>query len=356
MDFSTPSSLLNSLNNRFPTTPLTTFPNLQTLTEWSTSPKWEYAASSLYFLLESPWSDADEPSVYTLLKSASQANLSHSEPRVRSLAARGCGSYVSGSGCGASDAADLCENVFDKIRDLHAIERGEVGSLKGGGVGKGDGGKVGKQEKAVAMDDTAGWRELETCFTALAAVVRAGESLEWWNLVGCGGEEALRILLYCGTKHVNRHVRAEAIDVCAATCDAFSVIPAAFDEACRGVLEGTLRDNWSQVRMAGCKLCRCYVRKAGVPDLLVKYMSLNRFYLADGVRLYSQETWRLHVPDGKERLERNVEAVSAWYLKCLDEVREEWREGAKDEAGCDERSRRSAAKIYPRRRDVRSRR
>lgn len=57
-------------------------------------------------------------------------------------------------------------------------------------------------------------------------------------------------------------------------------------------------------------------------------MSLNRFYLADGVRLYSQETWKLHVPDGKERLERNISSVAAWYLKCLDEDNHVVRESA----------------------------
>lgn len=34
-------------------------------------------------------------------------------------------------------------------------------------------------------------------------------------------------------------------------------------------------------------------------------MSLNRFYLADGVRIFSQETWKIHVGDGKAVLERN---------------------------------------------------
>jgi len=304
-------------------------PDLSTLQTWSTDQRWEYVAASLYFLLELDWPSSSAPAVFEGLKSASQTNLSHPEPRVRSLAARGCGACAAVEGRGEAVVRPLLEKVFGCIVRLHAIERGQVGSLKGGGVGKGEGDKSAAQEKAVALDDTAGWRELETCFSALAAVVRAREDMAWWNMVGCGADEALRVLLYCGTKHVNRHVRAEAIDVCCATCESFTEgLPPNFDEACKGVLEGTLRDNWSQVRMAGCKLCRCYVRKVGVPDLLVKYMSLNRFYLADGVRLYSQETWKLHVPDGKERLERNISSVAAWYLKCLDEDNHVVRESA----------------------------
>jgi hypothetical protein len=105
-------------------------------------------------------------------------------------------------------------------------------------------------------------------------------------------------------------------------------------------LRATLQDNWSQVRMAGSVLCRGYVvallRMGGdhhddddgakkndgnrakeatgedeeeeeeeeevtafelalgnlVPMLLPR-MCLNRFYLAQGVKLYSQETWRI---------------------------------------------------------------
>ena len=104
-------------------------------------------------------------------------------------------------------------------------------------------------------------------------------------------------------------------------------------------LRATLQDNWSQVRMAGSVLCRGYVvalmRMRGdhrddddddgakkndgnraeeatgededeeeevtafelalgdlVPMLLPR-MCLNRFYLAQGVKLYSQETWRI---------------------------------------------------------------
>jgi len=104
-----------------------------------------------------------------------------------------------------------------------------------------------------------------------------------------------------------------------------------FREMIGDALRATLQDNWSQVRMAGSVLCRGYivalmrmrdddhgddgakndgnrVKEAEgeeeevtafelalgdlVPMLLPR-MCLNRFYLAQGVKLYSQETWRI---------------------------------------------------------------
>ena len=94
MDFSTPSTLLASLNARFPTTPGTPTPNLKTLVLWSTSETWEHRASSLYFLLKSPPSASGAPEVSKALKHAVFENLGHPEPRVRTLAAEACGELV----------------------------------------------------------------------------------------------------------------------------------------------------------------------------------------------------------------------------------------------------------------------
>lgn len=81
-------------------------------------------------------------------------------------------------------------------------------------------------------------------------------------------------------------------------------------------LNANLADNWSQVRMSGSVLCRKFVEalltihkekneeedeeitefEAAVGDLvtmLLPRMCLNRFYLAQGVELYSQDTWKI---------------------------------------------------------------
>ena len=60
-----------------------------------------------------------------------------------------------------------------------------------------------------------------------------------------------------------------------------------------------LSDNWSQVRYAASLATRCFLLKCPVESraahykLLLPRMCLNRYYVAEGVRIYSQETWKL---------------------------------------------------------------
>ncbi|KAL3784515.1 hypothetical protein ACHAW5_005278 [Stephanodiscus triporus] len=216
-----------------------------------------------------------------------------------------------------------------------------------------------------ALDDTTGWRALETNLVALAGYVDGCVHASYvdeeyglfvvvdppppsprdddddddddrsWFLPG---------LRMCCVSHVNRHVRAAGaalvgaiVGSCARMTSSSSSAAASgrrvvvahpllvdvdsgFRKVVGDALGATLADNWSQVRMAGSVLCRGYVtalmgmagdgggEKAGkeeeeatafeeamgdlVPMLLPR-MCLNRFYLAQGVKLYSQETWRL---------------------------------------------------------------
>jgi hypothetical protein len=61
-----------------------------------------------------------------------------------------------------------------------------------------------------------------------------------------------------------------------------------------------LADNWSQVRYASSLCARSfYAAAAGDSEILDKYngslvprMCLNRYYVAEGVRVYSNDTWR----------------------------------------------------------------
>jgi hypothetical protein len=62
-----------------------------------------------------------------------------------------------------------------------------------------------------------------------------------------------------------------------------------------------LGDNWSQVRYAASQAARSYYAIAkDDPTLREKYdglmvprMCLNRYYVAEGVKIYSNESWRL---------------------------------------------------------------
>ena len=54
-----------------------------------------------------------------------------------------------------------------------------------------------------------------------------------------------------------------------------------------------------------------------VLSLLLPRLCLNRYYLAEGVRIYSQETWILTVgQNGKSLVEDNIEHFVKYYIEC----------------------------------------
>eukprot|EP00929_Paragymnodinium_shiwhaense_P063561 TRINITY_DN31755_c0_g1_i1.p1 TRINITY_DN31755_c0_g1~~TRINITY_DN31755_c0_g1_i1.p1 ORF type:complete len:732 (-),score=150.97 TRINITY_DN31755_c0_g1_i1:197-2392(-) len=144
------------------------------------------------------------------------------------------------------------------------------------------------------LPDTEGWRTLETSMGALEAM-----------MLGCGeafspkiSEDLLALLAEC-SRHTNRFVREYAFfayrdtfTVCSKEVFLTTVAPATVKLIAKGI-----QDNWSQVRYAGSVAVRAFVEKAGdakeqfFPDLLGP-MCLNRHYVAEGVRLYSQDTWK----------------------------------------------------------------
>jgi len=63
------------------------------------------------------------------------------------------------------------------------------------------------------------------------------------------------------------------------------------------ILQQGLRDNWSQVRYAASASLRGFLTKMGTyaekyHSILIPKMCLNRYYVAEGVKLYSIETWK----------------------------------------------------------------
>jgi len=146
------------------------------------------------------------------------------------------------------------------------------------------------------LPDTTGWQTLETSMGALEAMMQ-----------GCGAaftpriDDVLLELLRRCSQHTNRFVREYAyfslknvIQVCEAG-DRFltSVAPQVVTLVAAGI-----KDNWSQVRYAASVAVRAFVEKAGSKKsdffpMLLGPMCLNRHYVAEGVKLYSQETWRM---------------------------------------------------------------
>jgi hypothetical protein len=57
--------------------------------------------------------------------------------------------------------------------------------------------------------------------------------------------------------------------------------------------------------------------QASIYTLLLSRLCLNRYYLAEGVRIFSQKTWELIVgPAGKEVVERHIGSFVNYYISC----------------------------------------
>lgn len=326
------------------------------------------------------------------LLSVARDNLEHSEPRVRGLVARVVGSharlatllpaFVASSSSPSETTAGICvagsavATLTAQRRSLHAhIQRSLQAQLA---AGRDEAGPELSRDSTGALDDTTGWRSVETSLQAVAAYVN-----------GCGGayvtdgddllpsgtaqdghttdavdDEAkggaadlatendgtlLAALRYCSISHVNRHVRAAGVQVLeqlihsvvaagGGSMEMLTDPQAALRVIIVDVLKTTLADNWSQVRMAGSVLNRAFwlallqnplppgvdleETTAALYPVLLPRMCLNRFYLAQGVKLYSHETWRLvfgrTAGEGLRRVAENAGVICRYYIKMAD--------------------------------------
>ncbi|KAF4658027.1 hypothetical protein FOL47_008202, partial [Perkinsus chesapeaki] len=175
----------------------------------------------------------------------------------------------------------------------------------------------GHRPAALGQHDTEGWSSLETSMRAVQKIV-----------LGCGkqfrGERGsldkeLLDTLRLSSAHLNRFVREYSF---LALADLVTVAGregleadgwAEFRDMVSWITRG-LKDNWSQVRYASCIAARAVVNKVDTfTDLTLRQrlttlpsfanmaiaIYLNRHYVAEGVRVHAQGTWRLLVgPQG----------------------------------------------------------
>eukprot|EP00899_Mesostigma_viride_P016795 jgi/Mesvir1/25116/Mv21577-RA.2 len=164
--------------------------------------------------------------------------------------------------------------------------------------------------------DTEGWKCLETSFKVLQRLME-----------GCGSSfyphvtPSLRSLIQLATRHQNRFVREIGFFTIS------SLVSVVTGEDLRTVAEEIaetlargLADNWSQVRYAASRATRTFLASSRpyTPEyysVLLPPMCLNRYYVAEGVKLYSQETWRLAVRnEGRVLVAQHIPHVVAYYV------------------------------------------
>jgi len=96
-----------------------------------------------------------------------------------------------------------------------------------------------------------------------------------------------------------------------------------------------LADNWSQVRLSASTATRAFLislsedtRTQYYPKLLPR-ICLNRYYLAEGVRIYSQNTWKeIAGQRGKSLVEQYISNTTEYYIKSTQADNHAVREAA----------------------------
>ncbi|XP_033735448.1 uncharacterized protein LOC117323982 isoform X2 [Pecten maximus] len=200
-------------------------------------------------------------------------------------------------------------------------------------------GRRGSADAEQIFHDTAGWKNLETSMKCLQSVVE-----------GCGHQfsefvdQELLDLVFRALKHTNRFVRETGFYVCASIVSiglSEEEMPEnnplyQYGQQFADYLAQGLADNWSQVRLAASTTTRQFLlslpseesREHFFPSLLPK-MCLNRYYVAEGVRIYSQDTWKLVTKtDGKRYVEKYINQVVDYYVEATDADNHAVREAA----------------------------
>ncbi|CAI5730850.1 unnamed protein product [Hyaloperonospora brassicae] len=189
------------------------------------------------------------------------------------------------------------------------------------------------------LDDVSGWKALESSLCALKYVIKAsGRAFLETTQAPVGETDAEHAFVYLtpplvalvATKscfHINRHVRVVGLDTVNVLAD---IAPVGFLEAHRSsvsdilnkCIKRGLEDNWCQVRYAASIAARTFLlklqdegRKAYLPILLPR-LCLNRYYIAERVQKYSQESWELIVgTHGRELVATYANEIVDYYVE-----------------------------------------
>jgi len=133
--------------------------------------------------------------------------------------------------------------------------------------------------------------------------------------------DLFQLLCEC-TNHSNRFIREAAFYIASAILSA-SVQSGLSSDFAALIFRG-ISDNWSQVRMASSLAARSFLlalepqEREKYFDLLLPPICVNRYYIAAGVRIHNQETWRMLFPSGGvEMVEKHIGSFSDFYRRQI---------------------------------------
>jgi hypothetical protein len=183
-------------------------------------------------------------------------------------------------------------------------------------------------EALLGYPDAEGWGSLETSLKAICAILA---SLSISNLTI--DLETVSEPIFACISHTNRFAREQA-QSCLGQLIRLSGVPSAYDWAAAVGLG--LDDNWSQVRYAALTSCRQLVRNATRSGLiatitpLIPGLLLNRHYVAEGVKRYAQETWKILVgpSGGLSTVRAEIIPIMEYLGQSMDSLNHSTREAA----------------------------
>ncbi|XP_048580229.1 uncharacterized protein LOC116601563 isoform X2 [Nematostella vectensis] len=189
-------------------------------------------------------------------------------------------------------------------------------------------------DAAQIFHDTAGWKHLETSMRCLQSVIE-----------GCGEEfnehitQDLLDLIFQALNHTNRFVRETGYQLCGSLVSLGRIQESevldsqgsriAYEKNAivqhgkqfADYLRKGLADNWSQVRLAASTATRHFLQtlppiaREQFYPILLPAMCLNRYYVAEGVRIYSQKSWKMVMGmEGKQLVEKYIKETVEFYV------------------------------------------
>lgn len=182
------------------------------------------------------------------------------------------------------------------------------------------------------LDDVSGWKALESSLCALKYIIKGSgaaflEETEDSKQFVYLTPQILELVATKSCFHVNRHVRVVGLDTITVLSD---IAPVGFLEAHRATVSDVLNqcikrgmeDNWCQVRYAASISARTFLlklqehgRAAYLPVLLPR-LCLNRYYIAERVQKYSQESWQMIMGNqGRELVATYANEIVDYYVE-----------------------------------------
>ncbi|CAM6015326.1 unnamed protein product [Sphagnum balticum] len=161
-----------------------------------------------------------------------------------------------------------------------------------------------------------GGRYLETSVKALQRL-----------LDGCGDSFSVHVtpqlwqLLLKALQHQNRFVRETGFLCISSLCQVspLEVLQESGESISNGLALG-LSDNWSQVRFAASIATRTFMQRTQQFNpifypMILPAMCLNRYYGAEGLRLYSQDSWQMLMGStGRDEVAKSVDNFLDYYV------------------------------------------